>query len=147
MGKEMPVILVNGVSNKKRIIGKMESRGGGEAQEVTDPKKGPALVSIRVARWFVFKPKIQNWVNFRGSCNGTGWYILRSFVIFGIVRGNLVFFPRFGILYPRKIWQPWFQYIVSTCCTELPANCFTRGTTARMRISLRGPTRQGESKK
>jgi hypothetical protein len=24
----------------------------------------------RVARWFVFKPKIQIWVNFGGSCNG-----------------------------------------------------------------------------
>jgi hypothetical protein len=24
----------------------------------------------RIARWFVFKPKIQIWVNFGGSCNG-----------------------------------------------------------------------------
>jgi hypothetical protein len=39
----------------------------------------------RVARWFVFKPKTQIWVN---SCNGRSWYILwtlgpflRSFVI------------------------------------------------------------------
>jgi hypothetical protein len=24
----------------------------------------------RAARWFVFKPKIQIWVNFGGSCNG-----------------------------------------------------------------------------
>jgi hypothetical protein len=24
----------------------------------------------RVARWFVFKPKIEIWVNFGGSCNG-----------------------------------------------------------------------------
>jgi hypothetical protein len=30
----------------------------------------------RVARWFVFKPKIQIWVNFGGSCNGRCWYIL-----------------------------------------------------------------------
>jgi hypothetical protein len=30
----------------------------------------------RVARWFVFKPKIHIWVNFRGSCNGRWWYIL-----------------------------------------------------------------------
>jgi hypothetical protein len=40
----------------------------------------------RVARWFAFKPKIQIWVNFGGSCNGRGWYILwfilQSFVIF-----------------------------------------------------------------
>jgi hypothetical protein len=27
-------------------------------------------LSLRVARWFVFKPKIQIWVNFGGSCNG-----------------------------------------------------------------------------
>jgi hypothetical protein len=31
---------------------------------------------IRVARWFVFKPKIQIWVNFGRSCNGRCWYIL-----------------------------------------------------------------------
>jgi hypothetical protein len=30
----------------------------------------------RVARWFVFKPKIQIWVNFGGSCDGRWWYIL-----------------------------------------------------------------------
>jgi hypothetical protein len=30
----------------------------------------------RVARWFVFKTKIQMWVNFGGSCNRRWWYIL-----------------------------------------------------------------------
>jgi hypothetical protein len=30
----------------------------------------------RVARWFVFKPKLKFWVNFGGSCNGICWYIL-----------------------------------------------------------------------
>jgi hypothetical protein len=46
-------------------------------------KNGP-LVSLaagivyRVARWFVFKPKIQIWVNFGGSCNGRCWCILRT---------------------------------------------------------------------
>jgi hypothetical protein len=39
MCKEMPVILVNKVVDPKRIIGKMEGRGGGEAQGVADPKK------------------------------------------------------------------------------------------------------------
>jgi hypothetical protein len=52
---------------------------------------------IRVARWFIFKPKIQNWVNFGGPWNGKKvgiffglleyitaiWYILLPF-------GNLV---------------------------------------------------------
>jgi hypothetical protein len=36
----MPVIPVNRVVDKKRIIGKMEDQGG-EAQGVTDPKKHP----------------------------------------------------------------------------------------------------------
>jgi hypothetical protein len=35
--KEMPVILVNRVVDKKRIIGKMEGQGGGEVQGVADP--------------------------------------------------------------------------------------------------------------
>jgi hypothetical protein len=35
-----------------------------------------ALITSRVARWFVFKPKIQIWVNFAGFCNGKCWYIL-----------------------------------------------------------------------
>jgi hypothetical protein len=43
----------------------------------------------KVARWFIFKPKIQIWVNFRGSCNGRCWYILWSF---GIFYGNTVYF-------------------------------------------------------
>jgi hypothetical protein len=39
------------------------------------------------------------------------WSILRSIVIcilltFGIVRGNLVYFPPFWYFVPRKIWQP-----------------------------------------
>jgi hypothetical protein len=47
------------------------------------------LVRTRVARWFLFKPKIQIWVNFGGSCTEwclvyfmDTWSILRSFVIF-----------------------------------------------------------------
>jgi hypothetical protein len=41
MCKEMPVILVDRVVDKKRIIGKMEGQGGGggEAHRVADPKK------------------------------------------------------------------------------------------------------------
>jgi hypothetical protein len=33
-------------------------------------------IAARVARWFIFKPKIQIWANFGGSCNGKSWYIL-----------------------------------------------------------------------
>jgi hypothetical protein len=51
-------------------------------------------VDNKVARWFVFKPKIPIWVNFGGPWNGKCWYILWPF-------GNVVviwcIFPRFGI--------------------------------------------------
>jgi hypothetical protein len=57
----------------------------------------------RVARWFVFKPKIQIWVKFGGSCTGRCWFILWTL---GIVRGNLVYFSRFGILYEEKSGNP-----------------------------------------
>jgi hypothetical protein len=45
----------------------------------------------------------------------TIWNILQPFSIhnlwpFGIVCGHLVFFPRFGMLGSRKIWQPWFSF-------------------------------------
>jgi hypothetical protein len=39
MCKEMPVIPVVRVMEKKRIIAKMEGRGGQEAHWVADPKK------------------------------------------------------------------------------------------------------------
>jgi hypothetical protein len=68
----------------------------------------------RVAGWFVFKPKIQIWANFGGSCNGIFYghlfhftvycYILRTF---GTVRYKLVYFFPFWYSVPRKIWQPW----------------------------------------
>jgi hypothetical protein len=70
----------------------------------------------RVARWYIFKPKIQIWVNFLGYCNGRCWYILCSF---GVFYGHLPYFIviwyifwLFGIFFTcwyflvRKIWQP-----------------------------------------
>jgi hypothetical protein len=53
------------------------------------------------------------------------WSILRSSVIFyvwtfGIVRGNLVCFPRFWYFVPRKIWQPW-SVKRSKPCTQNPS--------------------------
>jgi hypothetical protein len=39
-------------------------------------------IKPRVARWFVFKPKIQIWVNFGGTCNGRCWYILWTLGLF-----------------------------------------------------------------
>jgi hypothetical protein len=43
----------------------------------------------RVARWFVFKPEIQIWVNFRGPWIGKNGYILWPF---GIFYGHLGYF-------------------------------------------------------
>jgi hypothetical protein len=43
----------------------------------------------------------------------TNWNILRPFGIYGrlvyVVGGHLVYFSRFGMFGPRKIWQPGFQ--------------------------------------
>jgi hypothetical protein len=30
---------------------------------------------------------------------------------FGVVCGPLVYFPRFGMFGPRKLWQPWFEFL------------------------------------
>jgi hypothetical protein len=34
------------------------------------------LLQSRVAKWYIFKPKIPIWVNFGGPCNGTYMHIL-----------------------------------------------------------------------
>jgi hypothetical protein len=71
-----------------------------------------------------FRPKIAIWVNFGGSYNRKYLYILWTFAIcmyfvdicsilwtICILRGNLVYFPHFGIfspfwyIVPKKIWQ------------------------------------------
>jgi hypothetical protein len=43
----MPVIPVNKVVDPKRIIGKMEGRGGGEAQGDADPKKNGQVHNLK----------------------------------------------------------------------------------------------------
>jgi hypothetical protein len=71
----------------------------------------------RVARLFVFKPKIPIWVNFGGSCNGKSWYIIKTIwsilLLLEIFYGHLVYFvviwynfPQFGILYQEKSGNP-----------------------------------------
>jgi hypothetical protein len=79
-------------------------------------KKSVTRIPGRVARWFVFKPKIPIWVNFLGSCNGKSVYVtydhLVYFTAIGIILWplgkfcrHLVYFPRFWYFVPRKIWQ------------------------------------------
>jgi hypothetical protein len=70
----------------------------------------------RLARWYIFKPKIPMWVNFGGPYNKKCWYILWSIGIFcrpfGIFWpfGSIVviwyIFPHFGILYQEKSGNP-----------------------------------------
>jgi hypothetical protein len=43
----------------------------------------------RVARWYLFEPKIPIWVNFVGPWNRKGWYIL---LLFRIYYGRVVYF-------------------------------------------------------
>jgi hypothetical protein len=76
------------------------------------------LLRSKVARWFIFKPKIPFWVKFWGSCNGICWYILCSFNIFYchlvyfydhlvyfVVVSYKYFTPSCILYLPRKIWQ------------------------------------------
>jgi hypothetical protein len=70
----------------------------------------------RVARWFVFKPKIQIWVNFFRALQWKMYYILWSlgpfygfcYILwtFGIIRSNMLYIFPFWYFVPRKIWQP-----------------------------------------
>jgi hypothetical protein len=74
----------------------------------------------RVARWYIFKPKILIWVNSEGSYNGTCWYIIWTFgIFFGrlvyfatiwyILRVFGIFFPSFGMLYQETSGNPGVQ--------------------------------------
>jgi hypothetical protein len=74
---------------------------GGFVSSLSEP------VQSRVARWFVFKPKIPIWVNFGGPRNEKGGYNLWPF---GIYYFHLVhFMVIWVILWPFGI----FWYIVS----------------------------------
>jgi hypothetical protein len=57
----------------------------------TKPYKSSAhsIVLTRVARWCIFKPKIQIWVNFGRSCNGRCSYLLVPFCLF---YGQMLYF-------------------------------------------------------
>jgi hypothetical protein len=70
-------------AKKAGKLGFVTKAGIGKSGQKSDCKKSdqkkirvPLIHTTRVARWFVFKPKIQIWVNFGGSCNGICWHIL-----------------------------------------------------------------------
>jgi hypothetical protein len=84
------------------------------------PKMSAGLLGEpdRVARWYIFIPKIPIWVYFGGPWIGKCWHILLPF---GIFYGHLVYFMTiwyilwlFGIYFlsfgscTKKIWQPRF---------------------------------------
>jgi hypothetical protein len=69
-----------------------------------------ATFLARIARWFIFNPKIQIWVNFGGPWNGKYWYTYVMtiwyqywYIIWPF--GNLVVFPTFWYIVSRKNWQ------------------------------------------
>jgi hypothetical protein len=63
-----------------------------------------SVFGIRVARWFVFEPKIPIWINFGGPCDGRCWYILWPFGLFyghlSILYGLLVYFMVIWYIFP-----------------------------------------------
>jgi hypothetical protein len=80
----------------------------------------------RVARWYIFKPKIPIWVNFGGSCNGRCLHIIWPFGIpilwpfgipilwpFGIFYGHLVYFMAiWSILWSFGLFYGHLDYLV-----------------------------------
>jgi hypothetical protein len=75
--------------------------------------------AARVARWYIFRPKIPIWVNFRGTRElkmlvyfMVIGHILRPFGVFyghlvKLCRSDLVYFFPFWHNVSRKILQPW----------------------------------------
>jgi hypothetical protein len=84
---------------------------GGHKKVFNDHKAFFPHIINRVARWFVFKPKIPN---FGGSCYGKSWYILWPFDLFyghwkyfkAIWYILWYIFPSFGILDHGKSGNP-----------------------------------------
>jgi hypothetical protein len=59
------------------------------------------VVLGRVARLHIFKPKIQIWVNFGGTCNGKYWYSF--YLVYFTAICYILWF--FGTIFPF-----WYQY-------------------------------------
>jgi hypothetical protein len=66
----------------------------------------------RVARWYIFNPKIPIWVNFGASCNARCWYILCPFGLFTAIW--YILWP-FRIIYGHLVYFFLFWYI---CCAK-----------------------------
>jgi hypothetical protein len=79
---------------------------------------GPWIsAGTKVARWYIFIPKLRIWVDFGGPWNGKCWHILLPI---GIFYGNLIYFmviwynlwsfwyifPCFGMMYQGKSGNP-----------------------------------------
>jgi hypothetical protein len=74
--------------------------------------RGPDRLTLtRVARWYIFKPKIHIWLNFGGSSNARCWYILWPL---GLFYGPLVYFVT--IWYILLLFGTFFPVLV--CCTN-----------------------------
>jgi hypothetical protein len=108
-----------------------------------------ATAHSRVARWFIFKPKIPIWVNFGGPWIEKCWNIYGHWEYLMDIRGilwpfvtffvHLVHFYRFWYHVPRKIWQPWPILgklvgikIVNICEGRCSQSCFKRSHKATM---------------
>jgi hypothetical protein len=119
--KLMPsrIQLKNGLALLKCFIAKVASDALCQWNQLARP-----VPRNRVARWYIFRPKIAILVNFEGPCNGICWYNiwplglfyfhLISFDIFydRFVCGNLVYFPPFWYILRRKIWQPCLERVL-----------------------------------
>jgi hypothetical protein len=83
-------------------------------------------VGSRVARWYIFRPKIVIWINFGGPCNGRCYYILLvyglliHFMTIWYVLWQIGVFSPCWYIVPRKIWQPWFFRENKFCRFVLP---------------------------
>jgi hypothetical protein len=97
------------------------------------PRCRECHLEIRVARCYIFRPKIAVWINFGGPCNGRYSYISWTF---GLFYGHLIyfmdiwyilwyfgiFFPSVGILYQEKYGNPALNGRVDSGETALTAN-------------------------
>jgi hypothetical protein len=68
----------------------------------------------KVARWYVFKPKISIWVNFVGPRNEKGWYVY-STAVWNTLRPFGIFQGRFVILWQFCEFSP---ILVGILCQE-----------------------------